>query len=829
MAELTPAMQQYMKTKKEHPDCLILFRMGDFYETFFDDAKTASNALGIVLTKRGKNPPVPLAGIPYHSLDQYLAKLIKQGFKVAIVEQMEDPKKAVGLVKRDLIRIITPGTLIEGSLLNEGENNYLMSIAINGDLAGIAFADISTGEFRTTQTTPNGVSNEIAKYRPKEVIFASSLEDSKEILEIKKLVNVANPYAEHNYFEANAKEKLESHFGARLESFGIENKPLSICSSGALLNYLYETQKNSLKYINKLKYYSGSQYMLVDLTTQRNLELLEGVTGRSSTLLHVLDRTQTSMGKRLLKTWISRPLLNIDKINRKLDAVEELVKNPILRQSLQAKLREINDIERLISRIAYGNANAKDLVALKNSLNVVPGLKELIKESKSELLRMIFEVKDLGNVAEFIGRAIKDEPSPFLNEGNIIKHGYNKELDELRQISHGGKSFIQSLEASEKAKTGIKSLKIGYNRIFGYYIEVSKSNLHLVPAHYIRKQTQVNAERFVTPELKEKEEMILNAEEKEIEIELTLFREVLEKVSLETPVIQGLSHVLSGIDICCSYAAVAADNGYVRPKLNAGFDINIVEGRHPVVEQVEDIFIPNDTHLNKETSMMIITGPNMAGKSVYMRQVALICLMAQIGSFVPAKSAEIGIVDRIFTRVGAFDDLSHGQSTFMVEMTQTAAILNNATEKSLIILDEIGRGTSTYDGLSIAWGVAEYITKHIKAKTLFATHYHLLNELASQNKGIKNFNIAVREEEDNIVFLHKIISGGTDKSYGIHVAKLAGMPKEAIEKAREIAFKLEDEDKEREKVVVEKKTIKEDNKEEIIQYKKNVQKRLDEV
>ncbi len=833
MLKLTPGMQQYMKIKNENPDCLVLFRMGDFYETFFDDAKTAARALDIVLTKRGGRNPVPLAGIPYHALDQYLAKLIKQGFKVAIVEQTEDPKKAKGLVKRDLIRIVTPGTVIESNLLDEGENNYLMSVAVQEGVAGIALADISTGEFMTTELGLGQLQNEIAKFRPKELIFASSLEDEQFVEELKNSVEFVSPYAEHFYFRDNAYEKLKTHFKVgSLDVFGIEERNMAVSASGALLSYLHETQKNSLQYLNKLRFYSSSDYMLVDLTTQRNLELVQNVRSgaKDGTLIKVLDSTNTSMGSRMLKSWLLKPLLSIDKINKRLDAVEEFNREYLIREELKENLKAVNDIERLISRISYGSASPKDLIALKTSIDVVPYIKKRLDKLSSELLKEIFKINDVINVSQLIATAIRDEPAAVVSDGNVIRDGYNAELDELRGVSRDGKSFIRSMETKERARTGIKSLKVRFNKVFGYFIEITKANLHLVPSDYIRKQTQVNSERFITEELKEKEDIILNAQEKIVELEQRLFRELLDKISAETENIQKLSAFIAQLDVLLGFATVAVNNQYVRPVLNEGYDLKIEDGRHPVVEQVEDIFISNHTKLDEDTRMMIITGPNMAGKSVYMRQVGLIVLLAQIGCFVPAKSAELGIVDRIFTRVGAFDDLSHGQSTFMVEMTQTANILNNATERSLIILDEIGRGTSTYDGLAIAWGVAEYLISNVKAKTLFATHYHLLNTLTDQHLGVSNYNIAVQEDRGNIVFLHKLVEGGTDKSYGIHVAKLAGMPKEAIERAKEMQFKLENKDQMHQRIIVEKKRVKDPRSQaETIEYNKVVQKKLDEL
>jgi len=795
--KLTPGMQQYMRIKNEHPDCLVLFRMGDFYETFYEDAKTAARELDIVLTARGKGEKrAPLAGIPYHAIEPYIAKLIKKGYKVAIVEQVEDPKKAKGLVKRDLIRIITPGTIVESALLSEKQNNYLMSIVKEKEKFGIALADISTGEFMTTQFTgTDKLTTEIAKFSPAEIIIPLSLEENEFFKDIKSVVYT---YDDRHFWLQKAYNTLKDHFEVHnLEGFGCEKQELSISAAGALLSYLKETQKTQLSYINNLHTFSTDDFMVIDEVTQRNLELIRNIRDGTTrgTLLETVDKTATSMGSRLLRQWLLRPLLSVNEIRKRLDAVEELVNTIMLREELREQFSQIQDIERLISRVTFGNANPRDLVALKNSLIYIPKIKLLLKDVKSSYLQKLRELNELKEIIELIEKAIKDNPSAVLREGNIIRKGFNEELDKLHEITKSGKSWVTELEQKERIKTGIKSLKVRYNKVFGYFIEVTKSNLHLVPSYYIRKQTQVNSERFITDELKEKESLILGAEEKIVNLEYELFQQIIIKVSEKTREIQDVAKKIAQLDCLTAMAHAAAHNNYVKPEIRDDDKIIIKEGRHPVVEQFEEYsFVPNDCKLGDDNRLLVITGPNMAGKSTWMRQVALIVLMAQIGSFVPAKSASIGTVDRIFTRVGAYDDLTMGQSTFMVEMNETANILNNATAKSLIILDEIGRGTSTYDGVSLAWAITEYIHDNIGAKTLFATHYHQLNKLEDKFAGIKNYNITVKEAEDKIIFLRKIIRGGTDKSYGIHVAKLAGIPKDIINRSMDIMNRLEMED-----------------------------------
>jgi DNA mismatch repair protein MutS len=788
MENLTPAMKQYMKIKKENQDCLVLFRMGDFYETFYDDAILAAKVLNITLTKRGKGEKqAPLAGIPYHALNTYLPKLLKNNIKVAIVEQIEDPKKAIGLVKRDLVRIITPGTIIEEDFLENNENNYLASIYNDS----ISYVDISTGDFFVSQIkNEEKLINELIKLKPSEIIYSSN-EDEILIKKIKNLNFFLTKREFYNFFYDNALEILKEHFNY---NFNINNENM-ICCSGGLIQYLKETQKTNLSYINKIKKYELSKYLIIDPSTQRNLELFNNIldNSKNGSLIEILNLTVTSTGKRELKKWIQRPLINIDKINDRLDAVEQLKDDVLLRSELKEILKNIYDIERLISKVSFGNANPKDLISLKISLQQIPDIKTIL-ETKSGLLKELVNFPDVNDVINLLEKSIKDEPNTSLREGNFIKTNFNKELDELYLIKKNGTKFIRELELKEIEKTNIRSLKIKFNKIFGYFIEVTKKNIYLVPENYIRKQTQVNCERYITEELKNFEEKILSAEEKINDLEFNLFLEIIKAVNEKTKEIQEIAKKLSKLDVISSLAEVAYNNNYIKPKMNENFNLEIIEGRHPVIEQNIDNFIPNNCFFNENQKMMIITGPNMSGKSSYMRQNALIVLMSHIGSFVPAKCANISIVDRIFTRVGAYDDLAHGQSTFMVEMAETANILNNATSKSLIILDEIGRGTSTFDGVSIAWSVAEYINSKIKAKTMFATHYHVLNTLEKTYPHINNYNIAVFEEKNNIVFLHKIIEGSTDKSYGIHVAQLAGIPNEVVQRAKDIQRMLEGKD-----------------------------------
>ena len=796
---LTPGMKQYLEAKRSHPDCLIMLRMGDFYEMFYEDAIAASRELEITLTSRGKDEKkAPLAGIPYHALENYLGRLIKKGYKVAIIEQLEDPKQAKGLVKRGLVRIVTPGTVIESSLLNEKENNYIMSLTAYGEQYASAFCDLSTGEFFTMQVhSLSHLLSLMVRFNPSEGLIPESLKVNTELVEkIKAHGCFLNSLDDHFFKYEKAKETICSHFNtASLHQFGLDEEKQLVSVSGALLKYLHDTQKNSLSHLKTISMRSNDTIMLLDSSTIRNLELLKNIrdgSGRGA-LLSVLDKTVTAPGARLLKRWIKEPLLVKEAIVQRLDAVEALYKNIIAREEIISLLQETYDLERLISRVNYGNANPRDLLSLARSLQQIPLLKEKIKMLSGPLLQQIAAMSDSQEVTILVSKSIKDEAPITIREGGIIKAGHHSELDTLRDIKNNSKKYLQQLEEREKAKTGISTLKIGYTNVFGYFIEVTKKNIHLVPETYIRKQTTANSERYITEELKVEEEKILGAEEKINELEYNLFQEILKNIVAQTTPIQDTAQKLSVLDVLCSLAKVAAENNYARPEFVGQSVLQIKNGRHPVVEQLEKSFIANDIMLN-DGEMMILTGPNMAGKSTVMRQTALIVLMAQMGSFVPAEEAVMGIMDRIFTRVGAYDDLSSGQSTFMVEMHETASILHNATEHSLIILDEIGRGTSTFDGVSIAWSVAEFIYNHTKAKTLFATHYHVMNKLAEKFSRIRNYNIAVKERNGEVIFLHKLIEGGTDQSYGIHVAKLAGLPLQVVERAKEIQALLERDD-----------------------------------
>jgi len=807
MVNLTPGMQQYMRIKNEHPECIIFFRMGDFYETFYSDAVTVSRELEITLTSRGKGETkAPLAGIPYHSLDPYLAKLIKKGYKVGIVEQVEDPKLAKGLVKRELVRIITPGTVLESLILNQGTNNYILSLAIEDKNFGISFCDISTGEFFVARVERNKLISEIKKIMPSEIVIPISLKDSDVVNELKNSNFLISEFDDRFYFIEKAVKTIKEHFKIlTLEGFGINENEI-ICSAGALIGYLLETQKKTLFHINKITRHNLDEKMYLDSYTIRNLELIKNLVLGSSegTLIGVLDKTLTAMGKRLMKKWILSPLILKDEIFKRQEAVEELKMNVILRQELLNKFSGILDIERLIGRVSFGNANPKDLIGLKNSLKILPLIKNELGLASSFELRELSQINEMKEICDLIERAIKEEPNTLIREGNVIKSGYNQELDELREIKRNVKDYLAELEENEKKRTGIKSLKIRYNKIFGYFIEVTKSNLELVPEDYIRRQTQVNSERFVTDELKEKESKILSAQERILDLEFELFIDVLEKIKKNVVEIQEISKKIAKLDCYLSLAQIASKNNYIKPIFNEEGIININSARHPVVEENSNLdFIPNDCFLSLDERTMIITGPNLAGKSTFLRQCALIILMAQIGSFVPAKFANLSIVDRIFSRIGAYDDLVHGQSTFMVEMTETANILNNATNNSFVILDEIGRGTSTYDGVSLAWAIAKYLNNVIRCKTLFATHYHHLNEMEKSISGIKNYNVLVQEKDDEIVFLRKIVRGSTDKSYGIQVAKLAGIPVEVVENAKEIMNIIEIEDKIGERIIKE--------------------------
>lgn len=808
----TPAMQQFQEIKAQYPDCLLLFRMGDFYETFYEDAVLAAQVLEITLTKRGRekdNTPIPLAGIPYHALEQYLAKLIKANIKVAICEQLEDPKKAKGIVKRGVVRIVTPGTVTEPTLLSEKHNNYILSIYEEDSEQhfhknpplGIAVADLSTSEFFCLETTVADIVNVLVRYNPREILCDQRWKDTSPagvrfLLEQCKKKNIFINDIPYVFFMwSNAYKTLVQHFNTlSLEGFGLESKKAATSAAGALLFHLKETQKSNVRSIRTLTYRANEQYVALDETTIKNLEIFHNMRDHSSkwTVLSSMDQTKTPMGSRLLKKWFLEPLLEKDLIEERLDAVEELTKRIGIKHDIEEILMKMYDMERLIARISLGSGNCRDLIALKQSLIPLPIIKQTLLCAESTLLQKLSSLEAAEDLVTLLDAAIVDDPPTSIREGGMIKEGFSVEVDELRDLCKNGKRYLAELELKEQEKTGIKSLRISFNNVFGYYIEVTKKNLALVPSSYIRKQTTANTERYITEELKQMEEKILSAEEKIHQLEYDLFQELVQRVSTQAERIQALAKSIAIIDVLQSFAETARQHHYCKPVITNDFDITILHGRHPVVEQLETQFIPNDISLTKENRTLIITGPNMAGKSTILRQVAVTCLLAQMGSFVPAQAATLGIVDRIFSRVGAHDDLTHGQSTFMVEMNETAAILNNATEQSLIIMDEIGRGTSTFDGVSIAWSVAEYLNNIIQAKTLFATHYHALAQL-ERYAGVKNYNVAVKEDNGDIIFLRKLLPGGTDKSYGIHVAKLAGMPEAVIERAKEIQIKLEHE------------------------------------
>ncbi|SKA86642.1 DNA mismatch repair protein MutS [Caloramator quimbayensis] len=795
---LTPMMLQYLEIKDSCKDCILFFRLGDFYEMFFEDAKTASRELEIALTGRdcGLDERAPMCGVPYHSADTYISKLIEKGYKVAICEQVEDPALAKGIVKREIIRVVTPGTIIESNMLDERVNNYISCVLLNKDSFSLSVCDISTGEFLVTSGGGSiyRVIDELSKYNPSELIIIDNdlPIDNKAEKIIKDRFNLLLTYKKHNEDDNIFLNKKFSNLD------GFNENEIIVCS--CLFNYIRDNQKSSLMQITSIKKYMINDFMVLDSTARRNLELTETIRGKSSkgSLLWLLDKTRTSMGGRMLRKWIEEPLISTDEINKRLDAVEELISNVYVCGDLKEFLKNIYDIERLISRISCSAANARDLMSLKESLKNLPDIKSALSECRCEMLRNIYNDFDiLEDIYNLIDKSISDNPPLTLKEGGIIKDGYSADVDKLRNAMKNGKGWIADLEQKEREITGIKSLKVGYNKVFGYYIEITKSNLSSIPeGRYIRKQTLSNCERYITSELKEMEDLILNSEQKVIDIEYQIFTEIRDKVAREVVRIQKTARQISIVDSLLSFAIVSFENNYSKPVITNDGIIKIEEGRHPVVEKVlNSIFVPNDTYLDlKDNMIAIITGPNMAGKSTYMRQVALITLMAQIGCFVPAKSASISIVDRIFTRIGASDDLASGQSTFMVEMSEVSNILQNATKNSLILLDEVGRGTSTFDGLSIAWAVIDYISKKIGAKTLFATHYHELTELEGKLSGTKNYCISIREHGDDIIFLRKIIRGGADQSYGIQVAKLSGLPDEVVIRAREILSKLEESD-----------------------------------
>ena len=808
MAALTPMMQQYMAIKEQYKDCILFYRLGDFYEMFYDDALTASRELEITLTGKncGQEERAPMCGVPYHAVDVYLNKLVAKGYKVAICEQAEDPKQAKGIVKREVIRIVTPGTNLSQQALDEGRNNYLMCLVYDNNQFGLAITDISTGDFYTTEVaTLKELYDEIHRFSPSEIICndsfymsGASLDDFKDRLHV-SVSTLDTWYMD----EAVSVQNIKEHFKvASLDGLGLTDFPSGTLAVGALLLYLYETQKNTLDNLTKITPYRSGGYMIIDSATNRNLELIETLREKQKkgSLLWVLDKTKTAMGARLMRNWIEQPLIEKKKITARQDAVEELYNDMITREEIREYLNAVYDLERLVTRISYRTANPRDLIAFKTSLGMIPPVKQLLSQAKSAELKEIDERMDcLEDIYDLIEKSIQDEPPIMIREGGMIKEGYNEDVDKFRLSRTEGKTWLAELEAREKEKTGIKNLRVRYNKVFGYYLEVTNSYKELVPEDWTRKQTLANAERYITPELKELEDMILGAEDKLAALEYDLYCEVRDSIGEQVVRIQETAKAIAHLDVLASLACVAQSNDYVRPSINTKGVIDIQGGRHPVVEKMNNnqMFIDNDTYLdNKNHRISIITGPNMAGKSTYMRQSALIVLMAQIGSFVPAKSANIGIVDRIFTRVGASDDLASGQSTFMVEMTEVANILRNATSRSLLILDEIGRGTSTFDGLSIAWAVVEHISnpKLLGAKTLFATHYHELTELEGKLDSVNNYCIAVREQGDDIIFLRKIIRGGADKSYGIQVARLAGVPDSVIDRAKEISSWLEETD-----------------------------------
>ena len=797
----TPMVKQYLDIKNQHQDKVLLFRLGDFYEMFFDDAELVSRELELTLTGRGKDENrIPMCGIPYHALDNYLPRLINKGYKVAVCEQTEDPNLSKGLTKRDVVRIITPGTLLESNLLSEKDNNYLMAITYSpNEKYGLAIADSSTGIFKIAElSNKNQLLDEINRFNPAEILMPAGLKTA-----LTSHITTYEPLNEHK-----ANRILLEHFQVKsLESFGCDSLPLAKVAASSIIRYLKDTQKTALTQLKTLSTYNINNYMHLDNMTRRNLEMNKTIRDHTvkGSLLWVLDQTKTSMGARLLKEWLNQPLLQADKIIERQNAVRELTQDLLVREELIDFLKQVYDIERLTSRIASSTANAKDLIAVKDSLKVIPQINVILNNLQSKLLINITNIiednfnpqkeKSLLSLTKLIDKALVDDPPFQIKEGGLIKRGYNQALDEVWQVSHGGREWLTELEIKEKEQTGIKNLKVGFNKVFGYYIEVSKSNLHLVPEYYIRKQTLTNGERFITPELKEKETLILNASERIGNLEYEIFSDIRAQAASFTKKLQILAFNIAMLDVLVSLATVAIENNYCCPDIRSPEEniLSIKDCRHPVIEKTLGArnFVPNDVDMNVENRFIVLSGPNMSGKSTYMRQIALILLMAQIGSFVPAQSAIISIVDRIFTRVGAMDNIFAGQSTFMVEMTEAANILHHATKDSFIILDELGRGTSTFDGMSLAWAIAEYIHLDIGAKTIFATHYHELTQLEKQYSGVKNCNVAISERGGKVTFLHRVISGGANKSYGVHVAKLAGLPEKVLFRAKEVLTGLE--------------------------------------
>ena len=800
----TPLMAQYFRIKEANPDTILLFRVGDFFETFEEDAKTASKVLGITLTKRanGAAEDVPLAGFPHHAIDSYLPKLVRAGYRVAVCEQTENPKFAKGIVKREVVEVVTPGVALSDKLLDHKKNNYLLSVYIKDEIAGIAFSDISTGEYFVFEVIESDFLQQIDSIAPSEIVIQKKEKDYLIPLIAKNNSSVRITKLDDWIFNYDyARELLLNQFGtATLKGFGVENLHHGIIASGAVLNYLQDTQKVNLGHLNRLTLYNPSEYMILDSSTKRNLEISytmqEG--NREGSLISILDKTTTAMGGRLLKKWVSAPLRDLEKIQKRLDSVEELLKDKSKRKKIVTELKEVGDLERIISRVCTGRANPREIVALKSSLKKIPSLKEYLSQFKVETLSRIKTGLDsLEKLVDKIQSAIIDNPPAAISEGGIIRNGFSPELDDLREIAFHGKDWIAKLQKSERERTGIPSLKVSFNKVFGYYIDISNAHKDKVPDDYIRRQTLVNSERFITPELKDYEDKILNAEEKIYELESELYDEIRKTAAADAVAIQNNARMIALLDCLISFAECAENYKYTKPEITEGAELEISEGRHPVVERIlppGEKFTPNDCSMTNESEQIIIlTGPNMAGKSVYIRQVGLIVLLAQIGSFVPAKRARLGIVDRIFTRVGASDNITSGESTFLVEMQEAANILNNASSKSLILLDEIGRGTSTFDGISIAWAITEYLhdNKNVSAKTLFATHYHELNEMADLFPKIKNYKVEVREYDDKVIFLHRVNPGRADHSYGIQVAQMAGLPQFVTNRAKEILTNLE--------------------------------------
>ena len=808
MENLTPMMQQYMKIKAQYKDAIVFFRLGDFFEMFFDDAIIASKELEIALTQRdcGLEEKAPMCGIPHHVSESYISKLVDKGYKVAICDQLEDPALAKGIVKRDVVKVVTPGTIIDSIALDDKTNNFLVSVYLDKFGVGISYVDNSTGEMYTTEFLDiedncfRFIIDELGKTQPSEILCNDKLiKNSKYLKTIKNMINpFINTYDAHNLIEDEIKSIIKKQFKVQnLDKLGINNKIYSLIATSKLIDYLYNTQKNTLDHINSIFFYEPENYMIMDINTRANLEILETIKSRDKkgALIGILDKTKTAMGGRLLKKWLEQPLLDKRAINYRLNIVDYFYNNLMFLDDIRRILNNVYDIERLISKISNGNCNGRDLISLKTSIVNLPSIKKLlINTDNNDLKKIGYEIDDLEDIYLLIDKSITENPPIAVKEGGLIKSGFNPKLDEFRESSLKGKEWLSNLELEEKNKTGIKNLKVGYNRIAGYYLEVTKSNLSLVPDYYIRKQTLANSERYYTEELKNMESKILGAEEKSLNIEYEIFQDIRNSVKKEIVRIQDVSKQIAMIDVLSNFALISKNNNFIKPELNTKGIIQIEEGRHPVVENTIDnnLFVPNDTYLDTSNNMIqIITGPNMAGKSTYMRQVAIITLLAQIGSFVPAKYANIGIVDRIFTRIGASDNLSQGESTFMVEMNEVSNIIKSATKNSLIILDEVGRGTSTYDGLSIAWAVVEYIHEKVKAKTLFATHYHELTQLQEKLDGIINLTITAEERGDDIVFLRKIVKGSTNRSYGIQVARLAGIHQDIINRANEILSLIE--------------------------------------